>query len=47
MFVMFQAVFSWAEAPMDWIDGGMARSAQFTAANLPRRAAVEPAGRTA
>jgi ferrous iron transport protein B len=24
LFVMFQAVFSWAEAPMDWIDGGMA-----------------------
>src|SRR6187402_1317164 len=22
MFIMFQAVFSWAEAPMDWIDGG-------------------------
>src|SRR4051812_29694691 len=24
LFVMFQAVFSWAEAPMDWIDGAMA-----------------------
>ena len=24
LFLMFQAVFSWAEAPMDWIDGGMA-----------------------
>ena len=35
MFVMFQAVFSWAEAPMDWIDGGMAWLGEFTAANLP------------
>jgi ferrous iron transport protein B len=24
LFLMFQAVFGWAEAPMDWIDGGMA-----------------------
>ena len=23
LFLMFQAVFSWAAAPMDWIDGGM------------------------
>ena len=35
LFVMFQAVFSWAEAPMDWIDGGMARLGEFTAAHLP------------
>jgi ferrous iron transport protein B len=35
MFVMFQAVFSWAEAPMDWIDGGMAALGAFTAAHLP------------
>jgi ferrous iron transport protein B len=35
LFLMFQAVFSWAEAPMDWIDGGMARLGEFTAANLP------------
>jgi len=35
MFVMFQAVFSWAEAPMDWIDGGMAWLGEFTAAHLP------------
>jgi ferrous iron transport protein B len=35
LFVMFQAVFSWAEAPMDWIDGGMARLGAFTAAHLP------------
>ena len=35
MFVMFQAVFSWAEAPMDWIDGGMAWLAEITAASLP------------
>jgi ferrous iron transport protein B len=35
LFVMFQAVFSWAAAPMDWIDGGMARLGAFTAAQLP------------
>src|SRR5690349_11932490 len=34
MFVMFQAVFSWAEAPMDWIDGGMAALGDFTAAHM-------------
>ena len=34
LFVMFQAVFSWAEAPMDWIDGGMAWLGEFTAAHL-------------
>jgi hypothetical protein len=35
LFVMFQAVFSWAEAPMDWIDGAMAQLGEFTAAHLP------------
>jgi ferrous iron transport protein B len=35
LFVMFQAVFSWAEAPMDWIDGGMAALGEYTAAHLP------------
>jgi ferrous iron transport protein B len=35
LFVMFQAVFSWAEAPMDWIDGSLAQLGEFTAANLP------------
>ena len=35
LFVMFQAVFSWAEAPMDWIDGGMAQLGQWTATHLP------------
>ena len=43
LFVMFQAVFSWAEAPMDWIDGGMAQLGAWTAAHLPGRTAVEPA----
>ena len=33
LFVMFQAVFSWAEAPMDWIDGGHG----VARANSPRR----------
>jgi ferrous iron transport protein B len=35
LFVMFQAVFSWAEAPMDWIDGGMASLGAWTGAHLP------------
>jgi ferrous iron transport protein B len=35
LFVMFQAVFSWAEAPMDWIDGSLAQLGEFTAAHLP------------
>ena len=35
LFVMFQAVFSWAEAPMNWIDGAMAQLGEFTAAHLP------------
>ncbi len=35
LFVMFQAVFSWAEAPMDWIDGGMAALGQWVARGLP------------
>jgi ferrous iron transport protein B len=35
LFVMFQAVFSWAEAPMDWIDGGMANLGAWTGAHLP------------
>jgi ferrous iron transport protein B len=35
LFVMFQAVFSWAEAPMDWIEGAMKSLGGFTAAHLP------------
>jgi len=35
LFVMFQAVFSWAEAPMNLIDGAMAQFGAFTAAHLP------------
>ena len=34
LFLMFQAVFSWAEAPMDWIDGGMAGLQQWLSAYL-------------
>jgi ferrous iron transport protein B len=34
LFLMFQAVFSWAEAPMDWIDGGMASLQQWLSANM-------------
>jgi len=35
LFVMFQAVFSWAEAPMGWIDGSLGKLGEFTAAHLP------------
>jgi ferrous iron transport protein B len=35
LFVMFQAVFSWAQAPQDWIDGAMSQLGVFTAAHLP------------
>jgi ferrous iron transport protein B len=35
LFIMFQAVFSWAAAPMDWIDSGMAALSGFTTAHLP------------
>ena len=34
LFLMFQAVFSWAEAPMGWIDGGMASLQQWLSANM-------------
>ncbi|MCP5196012.1 MAG: ferrous iron transporter B [Gammaproteobacteria bacterium] len=34
LFLMFQAVFSWAEAPMDWIDGGMASLQQWFSAHM-------------
>jgi ferrous iron transport protein B len=36
LFVMFQAVFSWAEAPMDWIERAMNALGTFTAAHLPQ-----------
>jgi ferrous iron transport protein B len=35
MFVMFQAVFAWSEAPISWIEGGMQRIQDVVAANLP------------
>ncbi|QQS53599.1 MAG: ferrous iron transporter B [Candidatus Competibacteraceae bacterium] len=34
LFLMFQAVFSWAVAPMDWIDGGMAGLQQWLSAHM-------------
>ncbi len=34
MFVMFQAVFSWAEAPMDWIKAGMAALGDWVGAHM-------------
>jgi ferrous iron transport protein B len=34
MFVMFQAVFSWAEAPMNWIEGAMAALGNWVGAHL-------------
>jgi Fe2+ transport system protein B len=35
LFFMFQAVFSWAEAPMGWIEAGIAWAAGRLAAALP------------
>jgi ferrous iron transport protein B len=35
MFLLFQAVFSWAEAPMDWIERGMAGLGAWVGAHLP------------
>ena len=34
LFVIFQAVFSWANAPMDWIKAGMAATADWTLAHM-------------
>ncbi|MGE3934772.1 MAG: ferrous iron transporter B [Rhodospirillaceae bacterium] len=35
LFLVFQAVFSWAEAPMDWIDGGVEALKTAAAGVLP------------
>jgi ferrous iron transport protein B len=35
MFLMFQAVFSWAEAPMGWIETGMATLGEWVGSALP------------
>ncbi len=35
MFLMFQAVFSWAEAPMGWIESGMAALGERVGSALP------------
>jgi ferrous iron transport protein B len=35
LFVMFQAVFSWAKPPMNWIQSGMAAVGAYTAAHMP------------
>jgi ferrous iron transport protein B len=35
LFVMFQAVFSWAEAPMTWIDGSMAAMGEWVLTHMP------------
>ncbi len=35
LFLMFQAVFAWAETPMDWIDAGIGGLQDVTAAVLP------------
>lgn len=34
LFLMFQAVFSWAAAPMDWIDGGMTGLQQWLSEHM-------------
>jgi ferrous iron transport protein B len=36
MFLVFQAVFSWAAAPMDWIDGGMGQLGELIQAHMPQ-----------
>jgi ferrous iron transport protein B len=35
LFFMFQSVFAWAEAPMDWIDQGIIALGGWLSANLP------------
>ncbi len=35
LFVIFQAVFAWAEAPMEWIDAGIITSQQLVLQTLP------------
>lgn len=34
MFLMFQAVYAWSEAPIGWIEGGFAAAQEFVAANM-------------
>ncbi|HEV2567166.1 ferrous iron transporter B [Sphingomonas sp.] len=38
LFVMFQAVFTWSEAPIGWIEGGIEALGGWAAANLPDNA---------
>ena len=38
LFVMFQAVFAWAETPMEWIDMGIGALADWLIASLPDNA---------
>jgi len=35
LFVIFQAVFSWAAAPMDWIDASMASAGEWVLTHMP------------
>ncbi len=35
MFLMFQAIFTWAQVPMDWIDKGFAWSSEWLSNNFP------------
>ena len=35
MFLVFQAVFSWAAAPMDWIDGSVSAAGAWVQAHMP------------
>jgi ferrous iron transport protein B len=35
MFIVFQSIFSWAEAPMTWIEDGIATLGNFTRSNMP------------
>jgi ferrous iron transport protein B len=35
LFTMFQAIFTWAQLPMDWIDNGFATASDWVASNFP------------
>jgi ferrous iron transport protein B len=45
MFLMFQAVFSWAAVPMDAIESGVGAVGEWLQSQLPDGPAAQPAGR--
>ena len=42
LFLMFQAVFSWAELPMEWIENGVGAASDLCSARLPERHFAPP-----